>query len=108
MYPALYVPQEIVALSGAHALGRCHTSRSGYDGPWTNSPITFSNLYFKVLVLPALALQCSVTSACRPLSHSGTTRVALCRRPAPPVPLLLCCCLTRHCGCLCSLPYFLS
>jgi cytochrome c peroxidase len=35
--------QEIVALAGAHALGRCHTDRSGFDGPWTFSPITFSN-----------------------------------------------------------------
>lgn len=26
--------QEIVALSGAHALGRCHTDRSGFEGPW--------------------------------------------------------------------------
>jgi hypothetical protein len=24
--------QEIVALSGAHALGRCHSDRSGFDG----------------------------------------------------------------------------
>lgn len=24
--------QEIVALSGAHTLGRCHLARSGYDG----------------------------------------------------------------------------
>ena len=30
--------QEIVALSGAHVLGRCHTTRSGYDGPWTANP----------------------------------------------------------------------
>ncbi|KAJ3046265.1 heme peroxidase [Rhizophlyctis rosea] len=42
--------QEIVALSGAHALGRCHTDRSGFDGPWTRSPTTFSNDYFKRLV----------------------------------------------------------
>ncbi|KAK9918279.1 hypothetical protein WJX75_002803 [Coccomyxa subellipsoidea] len=42
--------QEIVALSGAHALGRCHRDRSGFDGPWTNSPITFSNEYFKLLL----------------------------------------------------------
>ena len=27
---------EIVALAGAHTLGRCHTDRSGWDGPWTN------------------------------------------------------------------------
>eukprot|EP00887_Chlorella_sp_A99_P004348 scaffold15.g4348.t1 len=42
--------QEIVALSGAHTLGRCHVDRSGFDGPWTNAPTTFSNLYFVELV----------------------------------------------------------
>jgi len=41
--------QEIVALVGAHALGRCHVDRSGFDGPWTRSPITFSNAYFREL-----------------------------------------------------------
>ncbi|BGP17066.1 hypothetical protein JCM10213_000296 [Rhodosporidiobolus nylandii] len=41
--------QEIVALSGAHALGRCHTDRSGFDGPWQYSPTTFSNEYFRLL-----------------------------------------------------------
>ncbi|KAF9236345.1 heme peroxidase [Melanogaster broomeanus] len=41
--------QEIVALSGAHALGRCHTTRSGFEGPWTFSPTTFTNDYFKLL-----------------------------------------------------------
>ncbi|TKA59224.1 Cytochrome c peroxidase, mitochondrial [Friedmanniomyces simplex] len=42
--------QEIVALSGAHALGRCHTDRSGFEGPWTLSPITMTNDYFKLLI----------------------------------------------------------
>ncbi|KAJ3333363.1 heme peroxidase [Blyttiomyces sp. JEL0837] len=41
--------QEIVALAGAHALGRCHTNRSGFDGPWTRAPTTFSNDYFQRL-----------------------------------------------------------
>jgi len=42
--------QEIVALCGAHALGRCHTQRSGYSGPWTRAPTSFSNEYFRELV----------------------------------------------------------
>jgi len=42
--------QEIVALSGAHALGRCHTDRSGFEGPWTFSPTTFTNDYFTLLL----------------------------------------------------------
>ncbi|CAE6448450.1 unnamed protein product [Rhizoctonia solani] len=42
--------QEIVALSGAHALGRCHRDRSGFDGPWTFSPTTLTNEYFKLLL----------------------------------------------------------
>lgn len=35
---------------GAHTLGRCHTDRSGFLGPWTNAPTTFSNLYFQELI----------------------------------------------------------
>jgi len=42
--------QEIVALIGAHALGRCHTQNSGYDGPWTFSPTVFTNDFFKLLL----------------------------------------------------------
>jgi len=41
--------QEIVALSGAHALGRCHVDRSGFEGPWTFSPTTVTNDYYKLL-----------------------------------------------------------
>lgn len=41
--------RQIVALSGAHCLGRCHTDRSGFWGPWTNAPTTFSNQYFVML-----------------------------------------------------------
>jgi len=42
--------QEMVALIGAHCLGRCHSDRSGYLGPWTRAPTTFSNLFFKELL----------------------------------------------------------
>ena len=41
--------REIVALSGAHALGRCHAENSGYVGPWQGAPTVFSNVYYKLL-----------------------------------------------------------
>jgi cytochrome c peroxidase len=41
--------QEIVILSGAHALGRCHETASGYSGPWTFTPTTFNNAYYTIL-----------------------------------------------------------
>ena len=34
--------KEIVALSGAHTLGSCHRTRSGFDGPWTHNPLKVS------------------------------------------------------------------
>lgn len=42
--------QEIVALIGAHALGRCHTDRSGYSGPWTFAPTVLTNDFYKLLL----------------------------------------------------------
>ncbi|KAL3484334.1 heme peroxidase [Aspergillus germanicus] len=42
--------REIVALSGAHALGRAHTDRTGYEGPWDFSPTVFTNEFFRLLV----------------------------------------------------------
>ncbi|CAE7613532.1 ccp1, partial [Symbiodinium microadriaticum] len=42
--------QEIVALSGGHTLGRAHYTRSGYDGPWTHTPLKFNNEYFRNLM----------------------------------------------------------
>jgi len=42
--------REIVALSGAHAVGRCRKERSGYEGAWTDDPQAFDNSYFKKLI----------------------------------------------------------
>ena len=42
--------RDIVALSGGHTLGRCHKSRSGYDGPWTANILKFDNSYYKNLM----------------------------------------------------------
>lgn len=42
--------QEIVALCGAHNMGRCHMDRSGFEGAWVPNPIRFANTYFKLLM----------------------------------------------------------
>jgi len=42
--------QEIVALLGAHAVGHCHTDRSGYWGPWSLSANSFSNEYYRLIL----------------------------------------------------------
>ncbi|KAL1499484.1 hypothetical protein AB1Y20_011687 [Prymnesium parvum] len=42
--------REIVALSGAHALGFCHPDASGYSGPWTPTPTTLTNGYYNLLL----------------------------------------------------------
>merc|ERR1712080_811687 len=43
-------PGRIDALAGAHALGRCHSGNSGYEGPWTRAPTTFSNEFYRELL----------------------------------------------------------
>ena len=45
-----FTDQEIVALTGAHTLGRCHPDRSGYSGPWTTSPTVFNNDFYRLLL----------------------------------------------------------
>jgi catalase (peroxidase I) len=42
--------KEIVALLGAHSMGRAHKDRSGYHGPWTHAPTTVSNEYYRLLL----------------------------------------------------------
>ncbi|WFD29426.1 cytochrome-c peroxidase [Malassezia sp. CBS 17886] len=42
--------QDMTALIGAHAVGQCHHHRSGFDGPWTFSQISFTNEFFHLLL----------------------------------------------------------
>jgi len=49
-HPKGFDDKGIVALSGAHTVGKCHADRSGFDGPWTEEPLKFDNSYFKDLL----------------------------------------------------------
>ncbi|CAG8601818.1 19293_t:CDS:2 [Cetraspora pellucida] len=44
-----FTDREIVALIGAHCLGRCHGDRSGYEGKWTYTPTRFNTQFFVML-----------------------------------------------------------
>jgi hypothetical protein len=42
--------RDIVAIMGAHTLGRAEASISGHDGGWTNYQSSFSNLFYVMMV----------------------------------------------------------
>jgi len=64
--------QEIVALSGAHALGRCHADASGFVGPWTPTPTMFNNLYFTLLKNAAWEEGCITGETCKNNQYRDT------------------------------------
>ncbi|CAO3625105.1 unnamed protein product [Mucor hiemalis] len=45
-----FTVQETVALIGAHAVGECHKSHQGFDGPWTTNQTQFTNNFYKMLL----------------------------------------------------------
>jgi len=42
----LTAQQSVVLIGGGHALGHAHANVSGYNGPWTDTPLVFSNKFF--------------------------------------------------------------
>jgi len=49
-HPKGFDDKDIVALSGAHTVGKCSPDRSGFDGPWTENMLTFDNSYFTEMI----------------------------------------------------------
>ncbi|BGP58275.1 cytochrome c peroxidase [Rhodotorula sphaerocarpa] len=74
--------QEIVALAGAHSLGRCHSDRSGFEGPWSVTPTKFSTQYYKREMLLGLLrggwetdfFASTITPRLLPLTHVQLTK----------------------------------
>jgi len=56
-HPKGFDDKAIVALSGAHTVGKCHLDRSGFDGPWTEDPLRFDNTYFKEMLAKQYAAE---------------------------------------------------
>jgi len=44
------VDEMTVLNGGGHAIGRAHIGTSGFDGPWTLTPTTLDNSFFKTLI----------------------------------------------------------
>ena len=42
--------RDVVALMGAHTLGRTDPANSGYDGPWVNDEAVFDNRYYDDMI----------------------------------------------------------
>ena len=56
-HPKGFNDKDIVALSGAHTVGSCHGDRSGFEGPWTEKPLSFDNGYFTEMMSKAYAYE---------------------------------------------------
>jgi len=71
-HPKGFDDKAIVALSGAHTVGRCHADRSGFEGAWTEEPLRFDNSYFIDLLNKAYTEETSSKGMPQHRSKSGT------------------------------------
>lgn len=74
-HPKGFDDKAIVALSGAHTVGRCHLERSGFDGAWTEQPLKFDNSYFTELL--AKSYTAEATSKGCPQHRHGASRTIM-------------------------------
>ncbi|KAL7437321.1 hypothetical protein ACHAXM_005712 [Skeletonema potamos] len=75
-HPKGFSDTEIVALSGAHTVGKCHADRSGFDGKWTEDHLTFNNSYFTEMLAKEYADE-TTAKGCPQKAHKATGTIML-------------------------------
>jgi len=75
-HPKGFTDRDIVALSGAHTVGRCHADRSGFDGAWTEKNNTFDNSYFTEMLAKEYADE-TTAKGCPQKKHAATGTIML-------------------------------
>ena len=71
-HPKGFSDKDIVALSGAHTVGKCNLDRSGFDGPWTEGFLKFDNTYFKEMLEKTYTMGESAKGCPQNMHESGT------------------------------------
>lgn len=74
--PKGFSDRDIVALSGAHTVGKCHADRSGFDGKWTEDHLAFNNSYFKEMLAKEYADE-TTAAGCPQKKHGGSGTIML-------------------------------
>lgn len=75
-HPKGFTDADIVALSGAHSVGKCHLDRSGFDGPWTEDHLKFDNTYFTELLEKTYEKE-ETAKGCPQMRHKETGTMML-------------------------------
>ena len=75
-HPKGFDDKDIVALSGAHTVGKCHADRSGFSGKWTENHLKFDNSYFTEMLTKKYDAE-TTEKGCPQNKHKDTDTIML-------------------------------